>query len=311
MNGQDEIFDVVDVDDNVIGQATRQECHSDASLIHRTVHVIVYAYNHLLIQLRSPSKDQLPNYWDISVGGHLNQGESYLSAAVRECKEELGILVDDKALTPMGKILYKSDRETEYSQVYMIEYSGPFNFCPNEISKIQWLNYLVPSQFSEPMTPALLKESAILAKFEHTFVFRVCQVCSQLHKQSLALRNEFLRKPIGLEMTQDEIEMETDHLHYCITQKDCVVASVSFLPLTDKTYQLRQMIVHPEQQGIGLGKQIVKFAESQIQFLSVEKVILHARIPAIPFYEKLGYKTNGKIFIEVGIEHINMVKHLK
>src|SRR5512137_1106823 len=87
-----ELFDIVDDDDRVIGTARRGECHGNPALIHRAVHVLVVNANgDMLLQKRSASKDIQPGKWDTSVGGHLEPGESYHAAAVREMQEELGL----------------------------------------------------------------------------------------------------------------------------------------------------------------------------------------------------------------------------
>ena len=86
-----EIVDRVDDQDRVIGTASRSACHADPNLIHRAVHVLVFnGQGELLLQLRSLSKDIQPGKWDTSVGGHLDPGEDYRAAAVREMGEELG-----------------------------------------------------------------------------------------------------------------------------------------------------------------------------------------------------------------------------
>ena len=87
-----EIFEIVDEDNNIIGTATRAECHGNPELIHRTAHVIIIDdSNRILLQKRSQDKDIQPGKWDTAVGGHLDVGESFKDGAIRELKEELGV----------------------------------------------------------------------------------------------------------------------------------------------------------------------------------------------------------------------------
>lgn len=87
----DELFDVVDADDCVIDQATRGRVHAEG-LVHRAVHVFAFdRKGQLFLQKRSHLKDTMPLRWDSSAAGHLDSGESYDAAAVREVEEELGI----------------------------------------------------------------------------------------------------------------------------------------------------------------------------------------------------------------------------
>ena len=87
----EEIFDVVDADDNVIGQATRSEVHAQ-NLLHRAASIFVFNTNgQLLLQKRSATKDQFPLCYTSSASGHLDAGETYEQAAIRELEEELGL----------------------------------------------------------------------------------------------------------------------------------------------------------------------------------------------------------------------------
>lgn len=87
----DELFDVVDENDQVISQATREHVHQHG-LRHRAVHLFVYnRAGELFLQKRSLLKDVHPGAWDSSAAGHLDAGEDYESAARRELREELSL----------------------------------------------------------------------------------------------------------------------------------------------------------------------------------------------------------------------------
>ena len=91
MNVSQEIYDVVDAHDRVIGQATRREIH-EKGLLHRTVHILVFnSDGKIFLQKRSLLKDENAGYWDTSSAGHVDSGESYLAGSHRELYEELGI----------------------------------------------------------------------------------------------------------------------------------------------------------------------------------------------------------------------------
>lgn len=88
----DEMFPLVDAEGNVIGQATRGECHSGSMLLHPVIHLHVFNNKgELYLQKRSATKDIQPNKWDSSVGGHIDLGETPEIAALREAKEEIGL----------------------------------------------------------------------------------------------------------------------------------------------------------------------------------------------------------------------------
>ena len=91
MDDSSELFDVVDSENRVIGQATRGEVHAKG-LLHRSVHIWVFnSRGELFLQKRAMTKDENPGYWDSSAAGHLNAGEGYRTSAHRELMEELGI----------------------------------------------------------------------------------------------------------------------------------------------------------------------------------------------------------------------------
>jgi isopentenyl-diphosphate delta-isomerase type 1 len=137
MDVSQEIFDVVDHRDEVVGQETRGELHRHG-LRHRAVHVLVFnAEGKLFLQKRSMTKDTYPGAWDTSAAGHLDTGESYDNCAVRELGEELGVEV-----TTVPERLFKLDpcEETgqEFVWVYRLVSEGPFLLHPEEIETGDW-----------------------------------------------------------------------------------------------------------------------------------------------------------------------------
>jgi len=91
----DELLDIRDE----FGQPTRkkQTLKSEAhkkGLFHATVHIWFYtATGEVLFQKRSATKETFPNYWDVSVAGHVLADETIKDAALREVKEEIGIAI--------------------------------------------------------------------------------------------------------------------------------------------------------------------------------------------------------------------------
>lgn len=133
-----EIFEIVDENNSVIGKASRSECHSTPSLIHRTSHVIVsHPDGRILLQKRSQTKDIQPGKWDTSVGGHLMPHEDFESAARREMAEELDIPAN-LPLLRLFDLKIRNSRESENVRVFGLTYQGPFNYPGDEISEIKF-----------------------------------------------------------------------------------------------------------------------------------------------------------------------------
>ncbi|QPJ63345.1 MAG: NUDIX domain-containing protein [Candidatus Nitronauta litoralis] len=132
MHESEEIFDVVDQDDQVIGQATRKEVH-ERGLRHRSVHILVFnSKGELFLQKRSLAKDENPGYWDTSAAGHVDSGEDYESCAHRELEEELGIKAD---LKEIGKFSACSETFFEHVRVYLCTSDANIVINPDEISE--------------------------------------------------------------------------------------------------------------------------------------------------------------------------------
>lgn len=132
-----ELFDIVDENDRVIGQALRSECHGNPALVHRVAHVLVFnSRGHLLLQKRSATKDVQPGRWDTSVGGHLDPGETYLEAAAREMEEELGIALHDLIFLHAYKM--RNEFESENVATFLLRYDGPIRHNPEEIEQVHF-----------------------------------------------------------------------------------------------------------------------------------------------------------------------------
>src|SRR5258708_29627408 len=99
----EEIFDVVNERDEVVGQAPRREAHA-RGLWHRAVHVLVFnARGEVFLQKRSLKKDIAAGKWDSSSSGHLDRGEDYDACAVREVREEIGLDLEQIPLSQSRK----------------------------------------------------------------------------------------------------------------------------------------------------------------------------------------------------------------
>lgn len=114
---QEEIFPLVDAEGNVVGQASRSECHSGSKLLHPVIHLHVFnSKGELYLQYRSKTKDIQPDKWDSSVGGHIDLGELPTEAAHREAREEIGL--HNLTIYYIQKYIIETNVERELTYCY-------------------------------------------------------------------------------------------------------------------------------------------------------------------------------------------------
>ena len=123
-DNNEELFPVVDEQGQVVGKASRGECHGGSMLLHPVVHLHVFnSQGALYLQKRPQWKDIQPGKWDTAVGGHIDYGETPEEALRREAREELGIV--ELNAEPMGKYVFQSTRERELVYVHRTVCDAP------------------------------------------------------------------------------------------------------------------------------------------------------------------------------------------
>jgi N-acetylglutamate synthase-like GNAT family acetyltransferase len=125
-----------------------------------------------------------------------------------------------------------------------------------------------------------------------------------------ALRVEALLSPIGIPASYIVPEKERDDLFIGAFEDEKIVGCCILTRNNENVVQLRQMAVHPDYQGKGIGAQIIVFAEKAAKDNGFKILMMHARNPVIEFYKKCGYEINGEEFFEVGMGHREMRKVL-
>lgn len=118
-----EMLPLVDEKGQIIGAATRGECHNGSKMLHPVIHLHVFnEKGELFLQKRPEWKDIQPGKWDTSVGGHIDLGENVEQALKREAEEELSI----KEFTPelLETYVFESEREKELVFAHKTVYNG-------------------------------------------------------------------------------------------------------------------------------------------------------------------------------------------
>lgn len=135
---------------------------------------------------------------------------------------------------------------------------------------------------------------------------------SREYHQACQLRYElfFAENNLPWEVVLDK--RHQDYFHAAIVVRGLVVAYGQLVPQSDRLYQICQMVVHPNYQRQNLGSKILSTLIEIGKREGAIALILDARLTAVGFYEKLGFKPYGTPFPSAitGVPHIAMKRGL-
>ena len=130
---------------------------------------------------------------------------------------------------------------------------------------------------------------------------------SQRYIQSLGLRFEVLRRPLGMVFDPAVFLDEVNDVHLVALQNDWVLGCMILSRAVDGV-KMRQVAVDQREQRLGVGSEMIRFAEQYAKEMGYKAILLHARDSAVPFYLKHNYELVGDGLLEVGIPHHAMRK---
>ena len=148
MDPIEEMVDLVDEDDRVVGVAPRSEVRSK-NLLHREVAAICRnRAGAIYVHRRTETKDVFPGMYDMWVAGVVSSGETFGEAIRRELEEELGIAGAEPVF--LFKHRYRDRKLNWWTEAFEVRWDGPIRHQPEEVA---WGAYL-----SEPELVAKLDE---------------------------------------------------------------------------------------------------------------------------------------------------------
>lgn len=151
-----EILDIVDEYGNPTGKTINRTMAHAKGIWHRTSHVWILRIHddklQILLQKRTMTKDSYPGCYDISSAGHIPAGVDFISSALRELQEELGVTVSPDKLIYCGDRKIVSDElfhgkeyhDRQFSRIFCLWLYLPeesFALQAEEIDSIKWLNF--------------------------------------------------------------------------------------------------------------------------------------------------------------------------
>ena len=124
----DEFLVITDEKNNPVGMKLRSAVHSDGDW-HRVSHVWIFNSNgEILILKRAPNTEFYPNKYDVIIGGHVLYGENYVDTAIKELKEEIGLIVQPEDLTHVQDYVqdwkYPNKKNREFRKIFAVKFNG-------------------------------------------------------------------------------------------------------------------------------------------------------------------------------------------
>jgi 8-oxo-dGTP pyrophosphatase MutT (NUDIX family) len=144
----DELLDIVDENDEVVGQALRGEAYA-RRLRHRCVFILARdPDDRIFVHRRTAQKLVFPSMYDMFVGGVVGAGESYQEAALREAEEELGVQ-GLPAPAPLFRFLYETPEHTWWSAVYEVRCDQPVR---PQVEEVAWHTFLTEEELGRRLS---------------------------------------------------------------------------------------------------------------------------------------------------------------
>lgn len=144
----------------------------------------------------------------------------------------------------------------------------------------------------------------------NTFNFKIINHDSAEYKAAVKLREEILRKPLGLSFLPEELEVEKDYIQIAGFHGDEIISTAVLVP-EDKNYKMQRVVVKKSLQGSGVGSKMMEFCEDYAKRTQdIRSIYCHARASAVNFYLNNGYIPEGDYFDEDTIPHLKMRKKL-
>lgn len=145
---------------------------------------------------------------------------------------------------------------------------------------------------------------------EQSLLFKEIPYLGDGYQDVVAVRQAVLRTPIGLTLKEEEKQADEGDTIIAAVLEGKIIGCIIMREHNKTTCRLRQIALLEEHQGKGYGTSMIKHVEELARKRGFEKAYLFARHNAIPFYWKLGYRSVGEPFTEVGMPHIHMEKML-
>lgn len=127
-----------------------------------------------------------------------------------------------------------------------------------------------------------------------------------------------IRRKVFVEEQQVPLELELDDYDECVdtlhvlllNQQGDAVGTARFRPYGGGIVKIERVAVLADYRKSGAGRVIMETIEGDAKKAGYQRMKLGAQLHAKPFYERLGFQSYGSMYMDAGIEHIDMLKDL-
>lgn len=162
----DEWLDLVDENDQVTGRMLRSEVYKLGLHNFRSVNLLlVNSQGQLWIPKRALNKRVAPGGLDLSVGGHVTSGDTYIDTLIREAKEELDLDLDKNKLKFLGKLTPYVHSTSSFQEVYELQSDKTPDYNKEDFIDCYWLYPQDILELLEKGTPAKIDLRPIIETF--------------------------------------------------------------------------------------------------------------------------------------------------
>jgi predicted GNAT family N-acyltransferase len=126
---------------------------------------------------------------------------------------------------------------------------------------------------------------------------------------ALALRHEVFCVEQGVPVYEELDGRDGEGVHLVAVSGETLLATCRLL-FVGPTVQFSRLAVRKSARRQGIATALLALADEETRAGGARRLVLHAQTYARSLYEAAGYEPRGRIFMEAGIEHIAMEKHL-
>lgn len=141
-------------------------------------------------------------------------------------------------------------------------------------------------------------------------LFKIIRYSSPEYKETLQLREDVMRKLLGLLLSEEDVRHDDKKIHIGGYYNSELICACSLKIIHHKISHIYSVCVKQEFQNKGVGQQLIRFAEEYAKLQGVKRLYVEGRKSAKNFYQKCGFSSCGSEYVDMNILHQDMRKDI-